>query len=83
MRHDPAPHPRHRPLGRTLLGVALLVFAGVVLLGQIGRIATRPGIAAGQGIDPGFVIGTVVALLMAVGVPLLVGILLLRHPHRH
>lgn len=68
--------PPQRSRVRTILGWVLIVIAVLALLGNLGRLAGGGG---GSG-DTAQTMGALVGMVLAIAIPLVGGLLLLRRP---
>ncbi len=71
--------PAKRPLWRILLGVAFLVVAAVATLGTLSALATGSFEQAQNG---GEMLGMLIGAMCCIGLPVIVGLLLLLLPAR-
>lgn len=72
---DQAPPKRSR--ARTIFGWVLIVIAVLMLLGNLARLTSGGGISSG---DTAQATGALVGMVLAIGIPLVGGLLLLRRP---
>ncbi|WP_131104621.1 hypothetical protein [Ornithinimicrobium sufpigmenti] len=72
----PAQNPPKRSGVRTVLGWLLIVIAGLALLGNLARLSSLNDGASGTA----EMLGAIVGVVLAIAVPLVIGILLLRRP---
>lgn len=72
----PAQNPPKRSGARTVIGWLLIVLAVLALLGNLARLSS---ITDGSG-DTAETLGALVGVVLAIAVPLVIGILLLRRP---